>query len=213
MTAEWITAASGVVAATGVVFIAWQALLAAKQAKAFFAQFKADHERSRRQSAIELMQYWTDRVHDLLPALLVREMIEELNSTQCDKLHQRIPLSVEKRFLPLLETFFSAIPLVQQRALTVEDGVIKLDEFQARLILRHMTEYLNVLETIATAWRHNIVDRDIFEEEFRSLFLKSNNKFLLEEFRRSSGVYPSISAFVESVKNNKPKPLQKGPIG
>ena len=53
--------------------------------------------------------------------------------------------------------------------------------------------YLNLLETVATAWRHNVADRDIIEEEFRKIVVPKTNVFILENYRKVSGaLIPSL---------------------
>jgi hypothetical protein len=205
MTTEWIIVASSIATACGVIFIAWQALSTAKQANAVLMQIHLDHERSRRQAAVELMQYWTVQVQNLLPALHIRPVIEELNIAQCEKLLHGNSLTVDKRFLTGLEVFFSSLSLAPNNPISVNDGFIDLNEFQCSHIRRHIIDYLNVLETVATAWRHNVVDRDIVEEEFSEVFIKNKNTFRLETVLRASTIYPSIKEFVEAltIKANK----------
>jgi hypothetical protein len=72
---------------------------------------------------------------------------------------------------------------------------------------------MNVLETVASAWRTNIADQGIIEEEFHSLFFRPGNyHFRYELYRRETGVFPSIGAFVESVGHKGRSFEQKGRV-
>ncbi len=87
----------------------------------------------------------------------------------------------------------------------------ELDESHERLIAKHIRNYLNVLETIAASWRHNISDAEIVQEEFRTIFLKDGkNQFRLDTFRLATGIYPSISEICKFlVEAQQPKPGKK----
>jgi len=204
-TPEWISAIANIFIAFGVVFIAWQAFSAAYQ-------IKADHERSRRQKAIELMEFWCVRSLELLPAMLIREMIEELSFAQCTKISACEKLEVDKRFKSALEAFFGVIPGTHSNKIQEEVGILSLDEYQVRMINRYVAGYLNTFETIATAWRHGVADKDIIEEEFYALFVKGRNRFRLEEYRKASGVFPSIALLVNAIKDKENSSIQKSPI-
>lgn len=209
MSPDIITAIASTVAASGVIFIAWQALSNSKQARNSSRQIKLDHERSRREAAINLMKYWNELAHDLLPSMHIRRMIEELDINQCEKLFLGKPVSINKCNISLIESFFSSIPLVHNKELKIEDGSIHLDELQTHQVCTHFSLYMNVLEIVATAWRHNIVDREIIEDEFRKIFFKNQCDFRYACFIKASGIYPSIHEFIDHAKNKLPKNINK----
>lgn len=213
MSAELLTALATSVIAIGIVFAAWQAYAAARQVRLLSYQTQADHERGRRERALDLMRYWNDQRKSSAPALLISPLVEELSEAQCEKLYYGRPLAVEVRFRAVLENYFFSMGFLDRVKLKDENNQILLDEFHARLITQSVTGYLNVLETVACAWRHNIGDRDIIEEEFDQVFFKiGTERFRYETFRRVSGVYPSIRELVETSIRKKARLEDKGKI-
>lgn len=74
--------------------------------------------------------------------------------------------------------------------------------------------YLNSLESILSAWRHNTADKEMIEEQFRYMVSPKDGHYILEKFREAAGgahTYPSIDQFVSHLKtvranpNGKPK--------
>ena len=80
------------------------------------------------------------------------------------------------------------------------------------MIMRYVAGYLNTLETVAVAWRHRVADREIIEEEFYALLVKGRNRFRLEEYRKASGVFPSIGLLVDAIKDKENSSVQKSKI-
>ncbi len=65
--------------------------------------------------------------------------------------------------------------------------------------------YLNMLESILSAWHHGIADKKIIEEEFKYLIDPKDNHGLLPKFRKVAGdSYPAITAFANHLQKEKP---------
>jgi len=53
---------------------------------------------------------------------------------------------------------------------------------------------------MASAWRHNIADKEILEEEFYDIVFLRNGKVTFEGFIIASGAYPSLREFAKALK-------------
>lgn len=211
---EWIAAIANLFIAFGVFFIALQAFSAARQAEYTSKQTAADHERGRRLKAIELMEFWCARSLELLPAMLIQGVIEELGYLECEKLFEFKEFSIDICHKPVIEAFLSVIQGTHSKEIIQEKEMILLNEYQIRMIRIHIGMYLNTLEVVATAWRHNVADRDIIAEEFKDLFVKGKgkNRVRYEEYMKASGVYPSITRLANAIKDKENSSIQKSPI-
>lgn len=211
---EWIAAIANVFIAFGVVFIAWQAFSAAWQAEYTSKQIAADHERGRRLKAIELMEFWCTQRLELLPAMLIKDVIEELEYKECEKLFQLKEFSINICHKPVIEDFLSVIQGTHSEEIKQEKEKILLKEYQIKMIRIHISMYLNTLEVVATAWRHNVADRDIIAEEFKDLFVKGKGKNIVrfEQYMKASGVYPSITRLANAIKDKENSYIQKSQI-
>ena len=62
--------------------------------------------------------------------------------------------------------------------------------------------YLNLVESVLSGWRHNIADRKILEEEFRTLVKDAEGHPLLGAFRKAAGgeaSWPALEEFISIV--------------
>jgi len=213
------------VSALGLFFVGWEAhqsskqiALSVKQIDATYDQIKVDkqntrdliridNDRSRREKAVELMKYYTERFEVFGTSYLIRGMVSQLSRPECEKLIRGQSLVVSEQFAEIVDRFmlsqFGAAELIGKT-----DTKLQLTERQVTAISRATIYYLNILETIASAWRHHIADRDILADEFRTVFVR-NNEFPLEEFRKVTGIFPSIKEFATHLINKTtPPPIE-----
>jgi hypothetical protein len=181
------------VTALGIIIIWWQ--------------LWADHERSRRAKAVELMDIFTQRINDLSPGVrFVRKLLENLDERQCESLWDLEVFKIEAKHKHLV------IGCLQEeiKNLKIEevDGMIHLNQEQVSMLRTMTATYLNILETICAAWRHNVADREIVEDEFGLLIMPKPDHFPLERLRVITGKYPSVKSFSEAIRKNK-KMLEK----
>jgi hypothetical protein len=180
------------------------ATIAAFQIFVLRTQLRSDHERSRREKAVELMQFFVTTAEVQNVATLdIRRFAESLNKAQSQLLCEGKTFEVDVASKSLLPH-----DLIQQQD---NNGRVQVDESACRAIKIQLMKYLNILETVATAWRHNIADREIIEEEFKSIVSVKTNAFVLEEFRLATGIYPSIAEFTEAIKKNQNQRMSKSP--
>lgn len=99
-----------------------------------------------------------------------------------------------------------------QVKLEVKDNTIKLNEGLSSILRWDAISYLNQLEAVLCAWRNNVADRVIIEEEFDYLYDLQKGHSILERFRIATGIdsYPAIKEFVEHIKNSKKQSTDKG---
>jgi hypothetical protein len=193
--ATWISAVANIFIALGVGLAWWS--------------FRGDHERSRREKAIELISQWALNMNKRGSA--ARKLVETLDREKSKLLFNQEPLEIGKKHIGLLRAALEA------KVNKIEGDEITLDENQSSELRWQVVTYLNNLESVLSAWRHNIVDREIITEQFRYLVSKTEGHYILEEFRVVAGgshTYPAIQEFVEHIKTelNKSDKSGKRPV-
>jgi hypothetical protein len=184
--AEWITAVMTTVIAISV-FIAWR-------------QLRADHERSRRERAIELILEWAMSLNP--KASISRKFVETLNEEQSLSLSKQESFNVEEKYKTLLSGCLEEC----EDSFKSESGRITLTHRQITSIRWEVISYLNKLEAILSAWRHNVADKDIIEEQFKYLIRPEDGHELLPNFLKVVGnYYPAISEFARHLKDTTTK--------
>lgn len=191
---DWIVAGSSIITATGVVFVAFQALLAQRS-------LKADHERSRREKAINLLMHMD--VIRQRQSSIARKFAETLNFEQSKSLLSQESFKVESKHRELLLGCISKESNLHE---TTKDSIdqIEIPVSDCADIRWQIVSYLNNLESTLSAWRHNVADRDMLEEQYHFLVSPSDGHYLLKEFRKAAGGprhFPSIEEFVSHIEN------------
>lgn len=169
-------------------------------------QMAADHDRSARALAITLMLHWQERVQ--FNTRQVASLVNKFDKPQCQALEHLQEFYVKPEDAPLLalcipEDFPSLKTDDPKGILLSRSAVMKL-RFTA-------TSYLNLVESILTAWHQNIVDRDVIEDQFA--FLDEDGENALEEYRKIGGIdfFPSTTLFLDRLRENKRHGLPKQP--
>jgi hypothetical protein len=194
-TVALISAVASVLTAAGIIFIYYQVRLLSKQ-------LSADHERSRRERAIDLMAGWLDR-KSRQPEWIISAMllIETLDEVRCRVVWEKGVMPLDAGIKPAAERFLADANLGAPETRT--DGTAVLTEVQTSVLRGCAVDLLNSLEVVATAWRHNVCDRAIIEEEFLDVIFFRTNRARLEVFRRASGVYPSLGALTRHLQDTR----------
>ncbi len=180
---EWVTAIGTAVTAGGVVLL-W------KQLDLLRKQVIADHERSRRENAINYVFEWSTGV--LRGGSLARRLAENLDEQGTRDLVNERPLKFPADKKGHLLGVLSKVP---EGGLQEKDGQILLGESEVSEIRWQLVRYLNILESIFAAARHNIADKEILIEQFGFLVSPREGHHLLKRFREALGTegYPSLS--------------------
>jgi len=208
MDPQWVIAVASSVAALGVLGIAIQSAAAISQLKISSGQLKtsidqlqADHERSRRERAVELLSQWDAGL--TRNAALARKLAETFDFDQSKSLFEQESFQIDCTHY---ELFLGAIPLSSEnrrREDKQEDNKIQVSERESSEIRWAVISYLNRLEATLTAVRHNVADKDMIYEQFEYLVAPSDGHYVLEDFRRAAGgtaTYPSIEEFANELK-------------
>lgn len=191
---DYITAIASTIAALSI-FILW-------------LQLRSDHERSRREKAVYLMEFYNNLNRPNTASMFW--FVEQLSNEQCESLWRREEFYIDERFEDdVKDCLFEYSEDVE---LVVENNSIKLKRNQVAIIRNLVVSYLNQLETVASAWRNNIADKEILEEEFRDIFLPKPNKSVLDTLRSVTGIYPSIHLIVDELKQKHAPKHGKGRI-
>lgn len=227
--AEWITASAAVVGLVSI-YILWRQLFVFNQQLAALntqvsdarRQLQDDHERSRRQLAVKLMRFWCIHANYNTPFFVCgRRLVQEFSKAQCKKLQNGEVIVVDGEFRHLLDAFradfphqFSDSSRSNTDAIkTLQGNELELSKTEVACLRMILTRYLNCLETVATAWRHNVADRGIIEEEFERIISFDKKEFVLEAYRRETGVYPSINELAHRLISNQEIKPSKPPLG
>jgi len=210
--AELVTALGAAVTAAGVLLL-WkqidllkeQAVLLKDQVIALKNQAVADHDRSRRENAINYLFEWSRGLFQ--SASLARRLAEGLTEQQTlELIHERpLRLSAEKKNLVL-----GVLSKVPQEGLLEQNGEITLKEREVSDVRWQLVRYLNILESIFAAARHNVADKDILIEEFGFLHSPTEGFHLLKKFRDAMGAdsYPALMELDEELEQR--RKLEKG---
>jgi len=199
MNYQAVVAYASIATAFGVLLIGIQIIVALKNLKAFRAQIIADHERSRIEKAIDLLNDYTKGLDKAMPS--ARTLVNKLSETDCEKLRDKLPLTVPIEKKKLLENILQDV--MNDHPLEESDGLIQLNENHTSHIFYLCMSHLNSLEVIFQAWVSGIADSEIIERQFSYLISPSKRNDLLRNFRKVVGgpdVYPAIYAFVEHIE-------------
>jgi hypothetical protein len=193
--ATWISAVANIFIALGVGLAWWS--------------FRGDHERSRREKAIELISQWALNMNKRGSA--ARKLVETLDREKSKLLFNQEPLKIGKNHIGLVRAALEA------KVDETEGDEITLDENQSSELRWQVVTFLNNLESVLSAWRHNIADKEIITEQFRYLVSKAEGHYILEKFRVVAGgshTYPATQEFVEHIKteHNKSDKSGKRPV-
>lgn len=157
-------------------------------------QMRADHDRSRRERAVEYILGWTRYLDQRGTA--ARKLVEKLSFEQASDLFNQEAFEIDERHGGYIASVFADMP--EKIA-----GKYKIDLKMSAELRWLVVTYLNNLEAILVGWRHNVADRDIVAEQFRYLVSPQQNHFILENFRNAADGptnYPGIAEFVQELK-------------
>ena len=190
-----------------------------------FRQFKGEHEKGRREKAIELLLRWNDSI--TADTNRIKEFCEQLSDEQCRKLarYETFEISAKKHaeLKQLLsddnvnkcheedqaEEKKTSANKESVTGITVNKNKEKLTSLEIKQLRYQVVRYLNLLEIIMTAWKDNVADNEMIENEFSFLLSETEGKTLLENMRKALGneCYPSISIFCANMKQKQQKKL------
>lgn len=172
--------------AGGIAFQIWQS----KQG------LSADHERSRRERAIEILMEWTKNLSR--ENLFTRKILDTLSEDQCKSIFRHESFKMDKKHHLMLMHVIREIPASAAPAPTGDDDLIEISDYQSSTLRWHALSYLNSLEFTLIAWQYSIADREIIETQFQYLYNSSDGTEVLKNFRKAAGgstAFPAIEVF------------------
>lgn len=195
--AAWISAVANVVVAVGLV-LAYLQLRHSREA------MLADHERARRDRAVDLIADWARNLNQRASA--ARKLVETFDAAQSKALFAQEEFRIEAKHAGLLDSALAG------QGPKPESGMLLVNTEMSSELRWQIVTFLNNLEAIAAAWRHDVADTKIIEEEFRYLISEEKGQYILEQFRIAAGMartYPAISKFVEHIRKT---PADRPPV-
>jgi hypothetical protein len=193
--AEW-AAWVGVLAQSAVVFVV---ALTNRQLRLASDQLRADHERSRRERTLDLLQFWTEAiVPHAQRVYATRDLVSQLELKQCEALWRAEEMKLDVKHKV---HFLLALSVKEEDLKLTTDGEFMVIPRHQVLRLREtMAFYLNCLEVVFCAWRKKIADSDAIEEEFGPLLAPAEGGYPVDQIREASRKYPSIKSFINHKK-------------
>ena len=171
-------------------------------------QIIAEHEKNRRESAVNALFLWNEKLTDDMAA--IRKIVQDLDEKQCRKIINYSDFSVDKDTFKALKMIF---PDIKKKKV---NNQYNIPQEYAIKIRSTIIKYLNNMEFLLVGWKEGIFDEDIIVEQFYFLIDKEKGKNMLEDFRNAAGgekTYPAIELFCLYLENMKRKQIQhKGPI-
>jgi hypothetical protein len=160
----------------------------------------ADHERSRREKAVDLLCHF-DRCL-LRETSMTRKLIEKLDEKQILKIYNQEKVEVDKKL-----SIFVEGALGDQAKFHTKGRLISLNERQSSAIRWSAVQYLNLLESVLVAWLYSVADKDIIKIQLGYIYNPQNGEMAMTKFRTVAGIknFPAIAAFIQELEeNNKP---------
>lgn len=170
-------------------------------------QLLADHERSRRQLAMEMCSRWSSSSSPETSSVI--RMIEKLSDAQCELIANQMSVLIEEEHLHfLLNIFLFRFPELGPKMDSLKDGKFYRIEGHYVIYLRHIAiRYLNMLESVLMTWTSGIADQKMIEAEFSFLLDEKQGRTAVEKLRLKIGNegFPSISKFMHALREKRRK--------
>lgn len=200
---NWVSALANVAVAGSIYFLARQTSSARDAVNEARKQREADHERSRRQTAIDLVRAWNESVSGAEPS--ARHFVESFDASNCQRLLKMEPFHVPQEKLKHLRNALAGIEGLSV-PVAEEGKEVLLSESCLYHLGRLCHKYLSTLEVTLIAWRNNMADKEIIEQQLSFVVKPQIDYYCLQKFRDAMGgvdAYPNIQAFVDHVRARK----------
>lgn len=197
---DWIQAISALISAIGLVVAVSQINLTRKS-------IRADHERARKEKAIEVVSRFSSFISDNGSA--VKNLAERLNFAQATALWKEEPFELDKKYLEYLE---SAVPKLGPFVTENGKDTFTVQKAQSSTMRRLLSAYLNEAEIALAAARHGVADIDMVLEQFAFLIRPDQNIWALQTVRNIAGgkaAFPSLHWF-EAIQREKDSKVLPG---
>lgn len=200
---DWIIAVATCIGALSVLY-------AARQATLLKEQISADHERSRRQVAVDLIWRFTELMSGTAATDFVEGLATEVvrSIVNCESTVVRIDERQQNALRVCLKGTSLVVPQIGEVTLSRDIvGTVQTDALR----------YLSIVESVLLAWLHNVADRKMIEDQLAYLFDATKGRNCLKAFRAAAGgarIFPATAAFeLELAKRVEDRLEGRSPIG
>lgn len=210
---QWVIAAASCISALAIIVAVIQINIAKKnvsisqksldeianQIKLAKQVYVDSHDLERRKKAIILLKDWSIYLSDHGTA--AKDFLSKLDKDQCMAILKEKEVIVDAKYKDYLERNITGIGEI---GIDEDCGgrEIKLTRSQSSLVRRQGASYLNMLETILSASRNGIADKEMIKEQFANLVMEDIDKPIMYNFRQGIGgidAFPSIHSFVGEI--------------
>jgi hypothetical protein len=176
-----------------------------------FLQLRLDHERSRRQTAVDLIRVWT--ASQRIETSTVIRLVKEFTHEQCEALVDNktiLIMNMDITIENILNCLMAGFPNIVDQDIYQNGKIVITGKYCTYIRFRTM-DYLNTLEAILAAWNCGIARRDIIEEQFKFIRMGgydlSKYRVAYQNLRGGNDAFPSISNFMSTMSPKINKPL------
>jgi hypothetical protein len=206
-TLEIIRTTASVISASAIVVGASQFWLARRQFALQLRVWKTQHERSRREKAIEIIRTFTQALTAQWSS--THKLVERLDIPQLKALDDGRPFSIAETEKSEVQAALANSPLA------INNGQIQLTGEQSYQLRYQALEVLNSAEIVFQAWHRDVADPEIIQQEMRFLFHPDDPQptTLMQRYRsvfHAEKYYPAIYRFIEHI-NAAPQPSAPPP--
>ena len=168
-------------------------------------QTEADIEKSKRKATVEVIREWNNNI--IKETSFAERIVEKLDEDQCRCLYAQTSFKVSNEIKKMLCDIcpFEGGGYCKEKCESMS-GEFEVKDLQLSELRWHIIHYLNNLEVVTIAWKNDVVDREIIEEQFSYLHNPEKGREASKRFRDiagGGGSYPSIEELIEKIKKNK----------
>lgn len=195
-----IVTVCSIISALSTIFIAIQLFLAAHTEK-------KHHEEIRRIKTVEIMENWSKSLEK--ETSFAEKIVKGFTDDQCRSLFFKEPLDLDsKKGRDICQICNVKVCDVTQEECNkcISGEKFKLEGVQLSEFRWYVVGYLNMLESVMTAWNLNIVDREEIENQFQYLYNPEKGWNALKPFRDAAGgmdAYPNIEKFMKRLEQKR----------
>lgn len=175
---------------------------------------KKHHEEMRRIKTVEIMENWSKSLKK--ETSFAEKIVEGFTEEQCRWLYFKEEFELDcKKGRDICQICKEKAPDAHHTECQncITGGKFKLAGAQLAEFRWYVVGYLNMLESVMTAWNLNIVDREEIEDQFQYLYNPEKGWDALKHFREAAGgisAYPNIEKFMQEMqkRRNKERPAR-----
>lgn len=168
---------------------------------------KKHHEEIRRTKTVEIMENWSKSLKK--ETSFAEKIVEGFSPEQCRALFFKESFELDKaKGLDICQLCNerACVPPQSECTQCISGDKFMLEGVQLSEFRWYVIGYLNMLESVMTAWNLNIVDSEEIEKQFKYLYNPERGWNALKSFRVAAGgteAYPNIEKFMKKLEANR----------